>query len=309
MLKVALIFVLAAHLMAANFATAGPFFCLWLQRRQMPLAVGLASWSMGSLGAAMVLGLAAVGLLAIGYPGPLAAGFGSVPESRLWFGVVELVFYFACLAGYLAVARRSSDASRGRRWTLVVLALLAGTDLAYHFPPLFAVIGIHTLRPESAAPPSFLAAMLEPEALALALHFLLASAVVGGIVVAWLAAERGVVRVAGRVALAATVCQFASGAWLLFAISHKSRDALLGDNLLGTLLFGAAVVGSVLLLHKLAEIACGDGERRETGIAAAWLAAVIVSMTAAQQVVRFAVLDLRASQKTMVQRPLFAELP
>ncbi|HWB00319.1 MAG TPA: hypothetical protein VG713_17615, partial [Pirellulales bacterium] len=224
--------VLATHLIAANFATAGPFVALWLEmrgrRRGDERATSLArqaiATSMGSLAVAMVLGLVAVGLMWWRWPAALDAGFGSVPQSRLWFGGVELAFYFVCLAAYLPLARGPSAArSRSRQATLVALALLAGTDVAYHFPPLFAVVGTYGANPDSLpSGASFLALMLEPEPLALTIHFLLASIAVGGVGLSWLAIRPGtaspeIALTSGRLALAATLGQLLSGGWLVVA--------------------------------------------------------------------------------------------
>jgi hypothetical protein len=169
---------------------------------------------------------------------------------------------------------------------------LAGTDVAYHFPPLFAVVGTYGANPDSLpSGASFLALMLEPEPLALTIHFLLASIAVGGVGLSWLAIRPGtaspeIALTSGRLALAATLGQLLSGGWLVVATNDAMRGRLLGDDSIATCLFAAGVITATLLMHKLAAVSLAVPERRDVTMAASWLVLTIFLMTAAQQASR-----------------------
>src|SRR5688500_14040728 len=122
-----------------NVATAGPLVCLWLKRREVRAVDPEAGWIGHSLAwhsvhavlIGIVLGLLATGLLWLSGEQRFFEALALVPRRRIWFGVVELIFFVALMAWYAWVWPRV------RRPTLwhPALAILAATDLIYHFPP------------------------------------------------------------------------------------------------------------------------------------------------------------------------------
>ena len=96
-----------------------------------------------------ILGLTALVLAPHFEAEPYRRALAQIPPSRWWFVAGELVFYFVCMAAYIGPWRRMQ---RWPRWHAVI-AILAGTDLMYHFPPLFAVISTLSMQSEDVGPP------------------------------------------------------------------------------------------------------------------------------------------------------------
>ena len=154
-----------------------------------------------------------------------------------------------------------------------MLGIFAATNLLYHFPLLFTVIGVYSTRPAPADDMLvFRHAMLDPEVLSQFLHHVLASFAVVGVGVMGFslrmsrAAEcrrRAANRRLGRaLALVPTVLQLLVGLYVLLELPERARDGLMGGDRVGTLLFGASLVGAIALMHRLASVAFGETERR-----------------------------------------------
>ncbi len=298
MLDLAIIPILAVHLLAMNVATAGPLVCVWLKRREVRYddaeagRVGefLAWQSVGSLLVGMVLGLLAVAVLWMSGRSAFFTALSAVPPRRLWFGVVELAFFLALMIWY---ARAWPRVRRPSPWHLAV-ALLAATDLIYHFPPLFAALAVLQGR---ATPPAaelsyreFLTLLLAPETVARLLHFLLASVAVTGSLIVLHAlrsarssplSDRWLV-LGARLALAPSLLQMIAGVYLLLNLPHDQQERLMGGNALVTGLFAVSGIAALALLHSLGGLAMGDASRREA-VRSLWLMGlVVVAMTAAR---------------------------
>ena len=293
------ILIVAAHLLAMNLATAGPLLCLGLQiaERRGDRTAGhigrrLARWSNVALVQGIVLGLFAL-LLAWWYrSASLEAAAKMIPYSRFTFGVAELLFYLICQGAYAGLWRDDlSQASSRRFWGTWCLALLAGSNLAYHFPPLFSMLGSFSTRSAQwGQTVRFTEALFDPEVAALSLHFLIASLAVGGVVIAWTACHKlplddpGAARWqqrGGWLALGATGVQLLSGVWLLAVLDAPLRDAVLGEMPGATFAFLISLVAVFGLIHQLANIALSVAAPREIHRAIAYLAAVVVLMVAA----------------------------
>jgi hypothetical protein len=242
----------------------------------------------------MILGAAGLGLL---WSMDREAWFEAarqIPQRRYWYGLVELGFSLACLAVCLRLAARGPAAGSGGRFkTRFTLLLLAGTNLAYHFPPLFAAIGVLSTRPAGFGHEvRFVALLADPEILARTLHHLLAAlAVAGGAIMVgalrWKAADEGdarrrVAAWGGRIALAAVAGQLLAGLHLLFELSPAARQSLMGEDARASLLFAAALLTTVVLLHRLAAISFGDGEPRQIVLSAILIGLAMLLMVAAR---------------------------
>ena len=299
------VIVLAAHLWAMNIATAGPFLALilHLRERRDPTLQGawaqrLVTISLVAFTVGMALGGGVV-LAAWGHRADaLMAGVSSIPTGRFTYGVAELAFYALCLLGYRAAVQPGvALVSRRRAGLGWLLALLAGTNLAYHFPPLFAMLGTFTTRREvwgTVVP--FTQALVDPEIVALTVHFLLASVAVTGVTFAWQAARphptvseperRWAVAWGVRAALAATVLQLVSGLALLATLTDLALDALLGGSALASGCLALGIVASVLLLHQLAGAAWGEPTSGELRQLVATLALTVLIMCGALESMR-----------------------
>jgi hypothetical protein len=295
------ILVLAAHLLAMNVATAAPLVCIWLKRREVRSADDTAgrlgrflAWqSIIGLLLGMAVGLLATWLLWKAGDEKFFEALAAVPRRRLWFGLIELAFFLVLMVWYAWAWPRV------RRPTLwhPALALLAATDLIYHFPPLFAAITVlqsrASLPAQELSYTGFLAVMLASETLARVLHFLLASLVVTGSLMILYARrlamegseDAGRCFVWGaRCAFAAGALQLLAGGYLLVSLPAGKQQRLMGGDWLATGLLAASVLGVFALLHSLAPLALGEANRRDA-VRSLWLTVFIVlAMTAARHV-------------------------
>lgn len=291
--------VVTLHLLAADLAALGPLVALWFawraargDRLAADVERGLLRASIWALIAAAALGASALGLLWLADRQAWFEAARQIPARRYWFGLIELVFSWACLGIALWMARRQAAAGFDSRFSArFALTALAGTNLAYHFPPLFSAIGVLSTRPDAwGGTTNFLSLLSDSEVLARTLHHVLAAVAVTGAAIMlgalrWRTAEesddrRRVAAWGARIALAASALQLLAGLHLLFQLPAESRERLMGGDALAGLLFAAALLVTVTLLHRLAAIAFGDAQPRAIVIAALLIAIVMLLMAA-----------------------------
>jgi hypothetical protein len=291
------VLLLAAHLVAMNVASAAPLICVWLRYRErrgnaMAGAVGrrLASWCLWSLIAGIGLGLLLLGITWAHHPSYWNA-VERFPARAYWFAASELAFTAVCLAFY---ARLWNRWHRRPVWHAAV-AVLAVTNLFYHFPPLMIVLGKLSAQPEwvhepLVTRPVFRELLLRPEVLSKVLHFVFASVAVSGVALMLLAqhhadrsiAERGhmaLVRAGAAIALAASVIQLAVGLWVLVRLPAAARNALMGHDWPATVLFFLSIVAVLAMVRALARVASGDMDSAAVYQSAILLFVVVVLMT------------------------------
>lgn len=287
------VILLALHLLAVNVASAGPLMCVWLRSRgrrgggEAADAIGrrLAAWSLGGLILGIVFGTI---LLVIAWADENQSYWNALrrfePQTFV-FALVELAFTGACLITYLVLWNRW----RGRPWLHGLLAVLATTNLTYHFPPLMIVLGQLSARPDLTDATTITRSvyrhlMVQPDVLANLLHFALASVAVTGVFVMHLALkadERRVTSGGAWFALVASLAQLAVGMWVLMQLPLTARNGLVGDDWLASGLFILSIGVALGLMHALSAVALG-----ETGHAAVWrstalMLAVVLLMTGA----------------------------
>lgn len=303
------ILLFTCHLLAVNLAVGGPLVAsllawyavgkgeAWADEAGRRLA-WQGWWALLAGGA---LGFVVLGLWWLREPQVYRDGFWHVPRSRLVFGVVEwgfsLVLGWIYAAGWAWFGRR-------RTWHALV-CLVSVTNLAYHFPTLFAAVNELNVEPAlRAVPYDHLALVARPGALAGMVHHLLAApAVAGSALLMWgIALERrgaayqevrAVAAWGARVALLCSLLQVPVGLWFLVSLPVSARDALLGGNLLSTCLLGAGVVLAVALLQQWAGIAWGEVDAGLLRRSVAMLVLVVLLMVAARHVSRERMWDAR----------------
>jgi hypothetical protein len=299
-----LVLLLSVHLLAANLAGAAPLVSMWFDwreaRRDDALAGDLGRYLLRQalvwLTVGIALGAATLGLVWLVEWETFYGAASRLPAARFWWGLPELAFYYVCVAAYVHLWRSSAAAWRVglRRF----LGLVAATNLLYHFPLLFTVIGVYGGRVlDETAPLEFRRAILDAEVLSQFVHHLLASFAVVGMAMMGFAlrltrsggSTDDVRRVAvwgGRVALVPTVLQLLVGTYVLVELPEHERDRLLGGDPLATTIFAASLVGAIVLMHRLASVAFGEVERRDLVGSMALLLLVVVAMVGARQSAR-----------------------
>jgi hypothetical protein len=298
-----LIPLLAVHLLLVNVAMAGPFVCIWLEwrgtKRDDILAdrtgERLARDVVWSLLIAMAIGVLMLVVLWFRQDRAYFSAALAIPRSRLWFGLLELVLSLVLLAGYAFAWKRLSK----RRIWHRLLAVIAGANLAYHFPPLFTAIAYladrSELRTEPISREAFRSLLVDRAVLSMSVHVWLASVAVVGVLLMFYALklrkkslppnELGSqpARIAGWgawLALVPTVLQLLVGVWVVIELPNSVRDGLLGNRLPLTLLFGVSLLVALRLMHVLASIALGDRTPRQLVSAIATMVLTVLLMTA-----------------------------
>ncbi len=306
LIETAMTLLLASHLWAMNLSASAPLFgalALALGRRTdcEPLlrqARRLGWLGLGNLLLGALLGLGLAGAMWLGRDRGL---FEVLPQFtyKISWAVAELAFYVVCMSAYLALLAGRASIGRGRFAAVLVLTLLAATNLLYHFPPLFGVMALASHRPGvltgPVGPSEFRRLMMLGPTLALTAHFALASLAVGG--VSWLrhlvgsasapddttspraVALHTAARSAAGVALAATAAQLLVGTWVLVELDPSSQNRLLGGDLIGTASFGISVFAAFWLMHHLAHATFHVASFREAQRTLLWLALIVALMT------------------------------
>ncbi len=185
-LDLLLIMIFGCHLLAVDLAMAGPLVAIWLEWRatrhgdELAGQIGrrLAVWSLATATVGVGLGLLAVAALPHFEPVAYREMFGRVPSSGWWWAAAEIVVYLVCMAAYVLLWRRWT----GHRIWHRVLAVFAATNLMYHFPPLFTIISVLSLRPdlkvETLDRATFRKMLLDGEVLSRVIHHWLAGVAV-----------------------------------------------------------------------------------------------------------------------------------
>ena len=304
--SIATVVLLAAHLLAMSVPSAAPLVCIWLHRRggRGDAAAHAVGRKLARLSLASLLVGAALGVL-------LGAAMWAAEDRAYWdavarfpmqaygFALGELGFTAICLAVYTA----TWDRSRNRPRLHAVLAVLATTNLVYHFPPLMIALGDLAARPELiqtevVTRPVFRELLLQPELQAKVLHFVLASVMVAGVMLMLVARHQpalvehddGTQRLVSRgawIALIASFCQLVVGAWVLVQLPAGAQAALLGVDWLATLLFVLSLLAVFYLLHSLASAALGSTSPASIRRTAALMLSVVLLMSAVLTRVRY----------------------
>lgn len=311
MTQLALVLVFALHLLCVNVASAGPLVCAWLEwceGRGNALAgeVGryLARWALVLLIPGALLGVSVGWILW----NPQYASILGRLSSKVHFGVWELLFSLVLMSVQVAWWQKRPELPAWQRGVRIFIALLASTNLLYHFPVLFAVIeqlattaAIQTDATEKISAAEFRAFLAQPAIVARSLHFLFAAIATCGIMLLGYALRMmrqkrdatDIQRMAawgGQIALVPTLLQIPVGLWLTVVLPPNLQHTVTGGDLITTSLFLLSVAGAFALMQTLAAIAIGDAERARLIRAMVLLVAIVVLMSGVLQRLRAAAL-------------------
>ena len=273
-------------------ASGSPLICAWLEWRgglvELRASRSLVSLSIATLVLGGVLGLA------------LGALKGTSDYWQLWvgplgykaaWGVLELMFSLVLLIGCWLWAGRQRSAARWPRIARAALLVLAATNLLYHFPFLFIVANRVWMEGLPAGHTSIDAAtfrqlMMAQDTPALAVHVMLASVAVSGLVLAILGLQQADSRLigwGGRWSLAATLVQLPVGLWILGTMPADLQSRVLGTDGFATALFLISVVATLWLARELASLSMGESSRLAVLRSCAAMLIVVSLMTTLDQ--------------------------
>lgn len=269
--------VLALHLVCMNVAAAGPLLCVWLDYRG-------ARSDGDSQAAARYLANTCLNLLLVGGLLGMAQGWlhwnAAYREllsrfaPRITWGIVEFGFSAVLLAAYAGWMTLRPVVGRPVYVARTMLAVLAATNLLYHFPPLFSMLAgaaagqLEIGHVVNSA--EFRRLLGRGDVLALAVHFIIASFAVSGTLllafgaglVGRPAADRPRIAIGGgRIALVTTLLQLPVGVWLIVQLPANAQRRMMGEDPWSAALLIAALLTSFWLLHQLAAAAFGEVSR------------------------------------------------
>jgi hypothetical protein len=226
-----------------------------------------------------------------------ARQYGVVLErlpTKIWWGGWEIAFSAATLAIYALWWRIAPPRSRGTFALHTFMAVLAGTNLLYHFPPLFAIISQLAAGSDTAGnvidAAEFRRLMLQAEVMSTTIHFWGAAFVVTGVWVMACASRRSdsgdgvnpeqpVVRWGARLALLATLIQLPVGVWVLVELPTVTQQQLMGQDWLGAAMLAGSIILAIALLHHLAAAAFGTPSRKSIVWSLVLMLAIVLLMT------------------------------
>lgn len=297
MIQLCVSLVLALHLLCVNVASAGPLVSAWLDwvaRSKDDLswraarALSLSSLVMLLVGSG--LGLAAAGLLWSDAYHELMHAFMYKIKWAGW----ELLFSVVLMIIHAFLVWRGPARGFLGRYLRAGIALLAATNLLYHFPSLLLVItemnAGYVDQPKAVDAKLFRGLMSEPSVVARSVHFVLASVAVTGIVLVMQAlrlkrreeTEADGKRLAvwgARIALVPTVLQIVVGIWVLAVLPPSMQQRLLGGDLLAAGMLACSIMGAFYLMHQLAAVSMGDTSTLKLRLAIWLMIGVVVFMT------------------------------
>ena len=321
-------FIFTIHLMMVNFSAVGPLVCIWIEyraRKRNDLEIDEVGRQMAWLSINFLTYGAMFGMV-LGWLVWLSGDqwffdilLQQIPRERLVFAIGEVLFYYICMGSYCWWWYRGRREATWQRVVHRLLAILAATNLLYHFPPLFACISYIAAHYDEwqgrvVTPEVYRELMLKGEIMARTAHHWLASiSIVGVMLMAkslgfsqqedknhngrWLA-TRG-----AWLALVSSILQFIVGTWFILQMTSETRKLIMGHDILGTILMLLSMVGVFALLHRLAAVALGDYQQKDVVRSIMLMMLVILLMTATLQRSRhnFKELDTSPPKRTGLQ--------
>ncbi len=232
---------------------------------------------------------------------------------KLHWGAAEMIFSLLLALSYWLMVRGRRGNSTGWRLGRGSVALLNGANLLYHFPPLFLVAD--KLSASGQGPSEIIRGVQfrqlawTGEVPALVFHFAFASVAVAGVMLLGLALRwlrhdeppadaSKVAQWGSSWALGASLMQPPIGLWTLIMFPASTQSSLMGNELVGTTLFVAAMLAALWLMRELAGVALGDTTRPAMIRTMSAMLVVVALMTAMQQSVRPAPPSTAAPQTT-----------
>ncbi|MBA2117287.1 hypothetical protein [Bremerella alba] len=293
------IITLSLHLILMNLASVGPLLSIWLDARSCRqdseeiASVGrtIGWWSVLALLLGMVMGLIQGVLVWLQGNDAYFQAIESIWDSKIIFGFWEIAFSLVCTIGYLVWWRYGKRPKRWQRFLSRFLAILAATNLLYHFPTLFTILGLVARGEVDVESPidsgEFRSLLLHGEVIWFTLHFWFASFAVSGLVTGMLCLRKlpenqrePTAAVAFTIAVVPTLLQIPVGFVLTTTLNSAQQSRLMGGDSLCTAMFALSIGLAFWLMHQLAGLAFFDRSTRKANMAMMTLAGTIVLMTA-----------------------------
>lgn len=287
--------VLAVHLWCVNVASAGPLVSAWLDWRGIRredlatrAARFLSAKALVLLFVGTVLGLIMAGLIWNDEYHQLLHAFVYKIKWAGW----ELLFSAVLMGLHSFLLWRGPAMGLVSRLFRSGIAVLAATNLLYHFPTLLLVVSEMNAgdlpQPQAVDAGSFRRLMAEPSVVARSAHFLLASFAVTGVALVAYGArlkrdettegDGGRVATWGaRLALVPTLMQIVVGIWVISVLPAPMQQRLLGGDLVAAGLFASSIVVALYLMQQLAIVAMGDTSPVQLK-RSVWLMVAVVSL-------------------------------
>ncbi|MGY8767582.1 MAG: hypothetical protein ACKVH8_03985 [Pirellulales bacterium] len=282
-----------------NLASAGPLVALWLDRRDAKqlddisgkLGKKLLWWSFAAFLVGMTLGVIQGLILNFQADWKFFRVVERVWETKIFFGFWELAFYAVCLFGYIAWWQWGKRQSTWAIVTTRLLAILAATNLLYHFPMLFSIIRMiaNSGDPstETIYAAEFRTHMAEGGVGWLSIHFTLASIAVTGLFVSLLClrsqeqneSSETLIGRGGFISLIASVTQIPVGLAFLLSISPAEQSALMGGNIFASITFFVALLSALWLMHLTSSVAFFERDKKQVYKTCGALVFTVLTMT------------------------------
>jgi hypothetical protein len=274
---------LAVHIICMLISAMNPLTAVWCEYREGKgdsLAGDVGRWLLALALVLFMIG-ALLGLVVgwVDWRGGLGSALERLP-SKVFFGIIELLFSAVLILAHWQWWRLVPRPSVAVRTVRAFLSFLAGTNLLYHFPVLFAVIR-HLIHQGEAvgdvlSASEFRVYLADPAVSSRVIHVLFASLVGGGM--ALLASvnlfglhrksdqaeqdRRRITAWGARLALLAGVAQLPTGLWVFTQLSPVGQGRLLGGDWMASLFLVLGIASAFWMLHLLASLCLGEDNLR-----------------------------------------------
>ncbi len=282
---------MAVHILMMNVACGGPMVCIWLEYRAgkgcAAAQQACPTLSLDSFKALLVGGVIGAVVFVLLWDDAYKAAFSSM-SSKIGYGVIEYFFSLA-LMGLHAFTWRKPAKSMSMTLFRCFVLLLAGTNLLYHFPFLFLILGnaatglLNSAGEIDAA--VFRTLMVEGDVLPRAIHFIVACFAVTGV---WMFSRTRhledekirdqVIGWGGKLALTPTLLQILVGLWIIIRLPRPALRSLMGTDIAATTCLIVSVLLAFWLMHLLSMVALGKSNKKGRGKAALVLGTVVLLM-------------------------------
>jgi cytochrome bd-type quinol oxidase subunit 2 len=273
------------HISTACLAAAGPLLAAWLHSvaargndhaRQVGLRI--VTWSLISLAVALGAGLL------LGFQNHLAEeNYGQLLaalRAKMEWGIAELFFSVILIVIFWRWWQRTPQLGRGRSLLRCTLAVLAATNLLYHFPLLFAVMDQLRTDPSlmggGITSSEFRQLIIVPIVYTKAIHVILAGVALACLAIMIVDSPDGqesttITTSAARILLVTLLLQLVVGIWMLMVMPPAQRDSLIGMAGPAPWLLALAVILWVALNQAVIPIAGGE----KSGSRPRWLLGIM----------------------------------
>ena len=302
-MQIALILIIALHLVCVLTAAGAPLLAFVLHGRKMQRKIPLSSkagstlilWSIGALWLGTFLGLL-IGWLKWD---EMFSGKLNVLSNKVFYLVIEWLFSMALLSWMYWWWKKRESVEGWKHVVRSLLPILASLNLLHHFPVFFSALRNVTEEMvkggRQITGEQFNELAFQSAGISKTLHIAMSAIMISGAMLALICTRAYVLsgtvkddwskltQWAARTTFVTMLIVVPTGVWAIVSMNTGRMDALMGDDSTATACFGIAMCLVLAQMHQWSQIAFGKVEVRKIAQAVTTLITTIILMTAMSQ--------------------------